>query len=71
MAAQSKNFYASDDLPKRHMPWFVRLLLGIVAIVVTIVVYGFFKIAAAPMPKLEVPGQDQPAETPAAPAPAR
>jgi len=56
------------ELPKRHTPWFVWMMGSFALMVVAALIYSFARIAFAPMPKLEVPGQEAPSR-PASPAP--
>jgi len=62
-----------------HMPWFTQMLMAFAALVLAAVVYGFWSMAAAPMPKLDVSEEAEPAAgtpigtavlPPAAPLPA-
>lgn len=54
------------EIPKRPMPWFVWLMGGFAVLVVAALLYSFVTVAFAPMPKLEVPAQELPAQVPAA-----
>jgi hypothetical protein len=68
MASYSKSFYPPAEIPKRHLPWFSRLMMAFAVVVLAALIYAFYNMAAAPMPKLDVPAQDAPARAPASPA---
>lgn len=67
MAIHRNSLYPPAEIPKRHLPWFSRMMMAFAVIVLAAVIYAFFNMAAAPMPKLDVPAQEAPASSPAAP----
>lgn len=67
MAIHSSSLYPPAEIPKRHLPWFARLMMAFAVIVLAALIYAFYNMAAAPMPKLDVPAQDAPARAPVTP----
>ena len=43
------------SIPKRTTSWFVQLLMALAVLVLAALVYGFWRMAQAPSPNLELP----------------
>lgn len=48
-------------IPKRHLSWFIQLLMVLAVVIVAGVVYGFWQTATIPMPSSE-PAESLPAQ---------
>jgi hypothetical protein len=70
MSTEIRTHDPTIRIPKRHLPWFTQMLMVFAVLVLAAVVYGFWSMAAAPMPKLDVPAQDAPAQGEPSPKPA-
>lgn len=42
-------------IPMQHTSWFIHMLMALAVLILAGVVYGFWGVAQAPSPKLELP----------------
>lgn len=47
--------YSKPEIPKKHMAWFVKMLVAFAIVLALGVAYGFWRIANVPQPKVDLP----------------
>jgi hypothetical protein len=60
--------YSKPEIPKKHMAWFVKMLIAFAVLLGVGVAYGFFRISNVPAPSIDVPAQGNDVGPPAKPA---
>ena len=58
------DLYPPAEIPQRHTPWFVKLMVGFALVVLTLVGYSFWKMGKMPARTLELPTLERPANNP-------
>jgi len=61
----SQDFYPPAEIPKRHMPWFMQLMVAFAVLVLAAVAYAFWNMGKVPARPLELPATEEPAANPA------
>jgi len=60
----TNDLYPPAEIPKRHMPWFIQLMVVFALLVLTVVVYAFWNMGKMPARTLELPAIERPANNP-------
>ena len=53
----TNDIYPPAEIPKRHMPWFIQLMVGFALLVLAAVGYAFWQMGKAPARTLESRGR--------------
>jgi len=61
----TNDIYPPAEIPKRHMPWFIQLMVGFALLVLAAVGYAFWQMGKAPARTLELPTTERPDANPA------
>lgn len=62
--SHTNDLYPPADIPKRHMPWFMQLMVAFAVLVLAAVAYAFWQMGKVPARTLELPMTDRPAVNP-------
>ena len=63
--SHTNDLYPPAEIPKRHTPWFIQLMVAFAVLVLAAVVYGFWQMGKMPARTLELPPMEEPARAPA------
>jgi hypothetical protein len=59
--SRTDHLYPAAEIPKRHTPWFIQLMVAFAVLVLAAVVYGFWQMGKMPARTLELPTIEKPA----------
>jgi cytochrome c-type biogenesis protein CcmH/NrfG len=58
------DLYPPAAMPKRHLPWFVQLMVVFALLVLTVAAYALWNMGKLPTRTLELPTMERPANNP-------
>jgi cytochrome oxidase assembly protein ShyY1 len=60
----TNDLYPPPEIPKRHTPWFIQVMVAFAVLVLAAVVYGFWQMGKMPARTLELPTTEEPGRAP-------